>query len=272
VYSRIVLRGFDTLVQNETMARKPTLSPTKITTYLACPSKYRWTYVDDRGKWYLRAKSYYSFGSTLHRVLERFHDAGDRGVTTTDEALKAYEESWIDAGFSSAEEMAEAFGEGQHILERHIEEHRKMERPGRTLFVEKTLTRDLGEFRLMGRVDRIDEFDDGTLEIVDYKSGRESVTEDDVSGDIAIACYQFLLRSMYPDRPIRAAIVAVRTGARATTAMTEEEYLEFERDLTLLGNEILSVDYDCLTPQRKPLCDRCDFLSLCRKHPEFSDG
>ena len=32
-------------------------------------------YVDDRGKWYLKAKSYYSFGTTLHRVLERFHDA-----------------------------------------------------------------------------------------------------------------------------------------------------------------------------------------------------
>ena len=71
------------------MARKQTLSPSKITTYLACPVKFGWTYLDPRGKWYLKSKSYYSFGSTLHKVLERFHNAGDTGVTTVGDALQA---------------------------------------------------------------------------------------------------------------------------------------------------------------------------------------
>ncbi|HCE00424.1 MAG TPA: hypothetical protein DER07_05235, partial [Armatimonadetes bacterium] len=83
------------------MARKPTLSPTKISTYLACPSKYRWTYVDERGRWYIRSKSYFSFGTTLHKVLQRFHDSRDAGVQTVGQALAAYEESWIEAGFES---------------------------------------------------------------------------------------------------------------------------------------------------------------------------
>ena len=65
--------------------------------------KYLWTYVDSRGKWYLKAKSYYSFGTTLHKVLERFHDPGDTSVSTVGEALKVNEESWIVAGYASAE-------------------------------------------------------------------------------------------------------------------------------------------------------------------------
>ena len=73
--------------------------------------KYLWTYVDARGKWYLKAKSYYSFGTTLHKVLERFHDSGDVGVTTVGDALKVYEESWLEAGYASPEEMQEAFEE-----------------------------------------------------------------------------------------------------------------------------------------------------------------
>ena len=56
--------------------RKPTLSPTKIRTYLECAVKYRYVYVDKIGRFYLRARSYYSFGSTLHHVLQDFPRAG----------------------------------------------------------------------------------------------------------------------------------------------------------------------------------------------------
>jgi RecB family exonuclease len=251
--------------------RKPTLSPSKITTYLACPVKYRWTYVDDRGKWYLRSKSYYSFGNTLHRVLERFHDSGDVGVTTTDEVLAAYEESWIDAGYSNAEEMAEAFGEGRDILERHVQETLTKPKEAKTIFVERQFRKDLGDFALLGRVDRVDEYEDGTLEIVDYKSGREKVEYEDVAHDIAMCCYQLLLRHKFPGVPVRARIVALRTGSSASASMTDEEALEFERDILALGREILNEDYDELVPIFKPLCPYCDFLPLCRKHPEFAE-
>ncbi|HEY0867819.1 MAG TPA: PD-(D/E)XK nuclease family protein [Fimbriimonas sp.] len=253
------------------MPRKPTLSPSKITTYLACPVKFRWTYVDARGRWYLRSKSYYSFGSSLHRVLERFHDSNDAGVTTTDEALGALEESWIDAGFSSAEEMAEAYGEGREILERYVSVTKQRPTEAKTLFVERQLRYDLGDFVLIGRLDRLDEWPDGRLEVVDYKSGRQEVTEEEVADDIAMACYQLLVRRKFPDRPVCATIIALRTGASATVGLTDEQIDEFEADLRRLGNDILGEDYEELVPVFKPLCLRCDFLPLCRKHPEFAE-
>ncbi len=251
--------------------RKPTLSPSKITTYLACPVKYRWTYVDDRGKWYLRSKSYYSFGTTLHRVLERFHNEGDSGVSTQAEVLAAYEESWIDAGFSSAEEMAEAFGEGKQILTRHVQ--MQMDRPklAKTLFLERQFRWDMGEFALIGRVDRVDEYEDGTLEIVDYKSGRESVSQEEVASDIAMGCYQLLLKRKFPDRQVKATILALRSGESCSSSMTDAELNDFERDIHTLGMEILNEDYPDLIPVYKPLCGRCDFIPLCRKHHEYQE-
>lgn len=251
------------------MSRKPTLSPSKLTTYLACPLKYRWTYVDPRGKWYLKSKSYYSFGTTLHRVLERFHDAGDTGVETTHQALAALEENWVDAGFSSADEMAEAFGEGKAILERYVEERIQKPIPGKTLHVEKLFRMDMGEFDLVGRVDRVDEHEDGSLEIVDYKSGRGTVDVDDVSSDIAMSCYQVLLRNQYPDRQIKATIVAIRSGIEASYSMPLDEMEEFVFDLKELGHRIMCHDYYELVPVAKGLCPQCDFLRICRKHDEF---
>lgn len=251
------------------MPRKPTLSPSKLTTYLACPVKYRWTYVDPRGRWYMRAKSYYSFGTTLHRVLERFHDSGDVGVSTTAEALAAYEESWIDAGYSSAEEMAEAYGEGREILERHVNLALTVASDAKTLFVERQLRKDLGAFVLLGRVDRVDQYADGTIEVVDYKSGRETVRPEDVENDIAMACYMLLLRHHFPDAPIRARILALRSGDSAIATLDEAALAQLEADLRALGTKILHEDYAEMTPLPKALCARCDFLPLCKAHEDF---
>ena len=41
-----------------------------------------------------------------------------------------------------------------------------------TIATEKTISCDMGRFKLSGRVDRIDRHADGRLEIIDYKSGR----------------------------------------------------------------------------------------------------
>lgn len=251
------------------MARKPTLSPSKITTYLACPVKYKWTYVDARGRWLLRSKSHYSFGSSLHAALQRFHDSSDAGVTTTHQAVAALEEGWIDAGYGSQEEMSQALAEGKEILESYLEQVQKEPITAETIWVEKMLRLDLGDFVLMGRLDRVDEHSDGTIEVLDYKSGRSGVSDEEVHQDIAMGCYQLMLRAQFPDRPVQATIIALRAGMRASAALTDDEAEQLRADLLALGAEMLNRDYESLEPVPKALCHSCDFLSLCRRHPGF---
>ena len=245
--------------------RLPTLSPSKITTFLACPTKFYWTYIDPKGRWYLRSKSYYSFGTTLHNVLQRFHDSGDTGVTTTAEAVAALEESWIESGYSSQDEMMQAMAEGKAIVETYVEAKLREPVTSQTLMVEKLLKKDMGEFILNGRIDRVEEWDDGTLEIVDYKSGRLGVTEDDILSDLAMSCYQVLLREKFPDRTIVASIVALRTGKKATAGLDRSELDRFVADLQVLGGMIIGQEWEGHSPLKKPLCASCDFLPLCSR-------
>jgi RecB family exonuclease len=251
------------------VARKPTLSPSKITTYLACPVKFKWTYLDARGRWYLRSKSYYSFGTSLHRALERFHDSGDVGVQTTNEAVAALEESWIDAGYRSADEAAEALSEGREIVSRYVADQLLINRSSRTLFTERQMRVAMPSFDLVGRVDRLDEHEDGTLEIVDYKSGRAEVEVSEVQADIAMCCYALLVKRKYPEQSVRGTIIALRSGASATASWTDTDIELIEEDLVALGAQILSDDFPEMRPSPKPLCAHCDFLPLCRKDPEF---
>ena len=249
--------------------KKPNLSPSKISTYLACSVKYMWTYVNPKGRWYLRAKSYYSFGTTLHKVLQRFHDEGDQGVRTVHEAISAMEESWIDAGYSSAKEMQEAMGEGKEIISSYITKFQMEPVTAKTIMIEKMLKLDLGDFNLIGRVDRVDEHEDGSLEIIDYKSGREGVTNEEVESDLAMGCYQLLLKSLYPDRKVSASIVALRSNEKATASMDHNALEEFKSDIITLGQEVLHRDYESIIPVWKDICPTCDFLPLCKKHSEF---
>ena len=253
------------------MARQPTLSPTKLTTYLACPTKYKWTYVDPRGKWYIRAKSYYSFGTTLHHVLQRFHDAQDQGVTTVEQAVAEVEESWVEAGYRTHAEMLQAQAEGKSLVARYVENALSEPITAETKFIEKMLRLNLGEFALIGRMDRVDEHPDGTLEIIDYKSGRAAVTEEEVANDIAMGCYQLILQGHFPDQPIRATIIAIRTGAKASHALSDEEREALREQLLTLGAEILHRDWEHHEPRAKVLCHRCDFLPLCQRHPGFKE-
>lgn len=254
------------------VVRKPSLSPSKIATYLACPVKYRWTYIDPRGKMFLRSKAYYSFGASLHFVLQRFHDSDDAGVTTASQATAKLEESWISAGYSSPEEAAEALAEGRELITQYVEAYQARAATARTLHVEKQLRDDFGSFVLIGRIDRIDEHEDGTLEIVDYKSGWDETTIEELRDDLAMNCYQLLVRSKMPGRRVLSTIVALRSNHHATYEPSHEELALFKRDLESLGIEIIERNYDELRPTSKPICFDCDFLPLCSRDEEFAES
>ncbi|HEV2471987.1 MAG TPA: PD-(D/E)XK nuclease family protein, partial [Chthonomonadales bacterium] len=200
--------------------RKPVLSPTRINTYLECAVKYRYIYLDKIGRYYLRARSYYSFGSTLHQVLQGFHESG--GEQSSDEMAQALHAGWIDAGYQSAEQEAEHLAAGEQIVRAYHAGYAERETQQiETIATEKSIRFDMGPFVLAGRVDRIDRHPDGLLEIIDYKSGRMEVTPEEIAADLAMSCYQLILRRLFPAQQVTATIYCLRNGATATYRMSD---------------------------------------------------
>ena len=253
------------------MARKPNFSPTKISTYLECPTKYRYVYIDKIGRFFLKSKSFYSFGSTLHHVLQVFHAEG--ATASIDEMLAVYRSGWIGAGYESPEQEAEYAALGEEILRSYHSSAMLRKSLGiETLFTEKQFSADLGEFVVSGRFDRLDIHPDGALEIVDYKSGRMDTSADEMSDDLAMRIYQVILRRNYPDARVIATIHALRTGHEASDEMPSERAAEFEAYLADIAAEILNRDFDEAVPKRIQICETCDFRSRCeqywRKHKQ----
>ena len=153
-------------------ARKPSLSPTKISTYLTCPLKYRYVYLDKIGKYYQKSRSYFSFGTSLHQTLETYHTS--ETPPTVEQMSERLDTAWISAGYQDKQQEAEHKSLGQEIVQAyHSSQVERIEQQVETIATEKTLKWDMDTWCLTGRVDRLDRHPDGTIEIVDYKSGKK---------------------------------------------------------------------------------------------------
>lgn len=245
--------------------RKLTLSPTKISTYLACRLMFKYTYIDKISRYYYQPKSYHSFGASLHRALESFHKQGGAECISPEQLVDQMHESWTSVGYMSLEHEQAHKAVAQEMLQHYHEEH--LVTGVKTLFTEKVLRVDMGDFVLMGRVDRIDEHPDGRLEIIDYKSGRLSVSEDDVRNDLAMGIYAYLLRRTFTDHPVSASIYCLRSGCVATVEFSEHELADIEEGVTAVAREIAMIDKETVIAPEwlEFVCPTCDYLRLCAR-------
>lgn len=248
--------------------RKLVLSPTRLRIFLECPAQYRLEYVDKLGRFYHRPRAGFSFGHSLHRTLETFHAAGGAAQVSLEELTATLERSWMAQGYQSEEQESAYRQEAQRLLEAYHRAAVPAEAPAATLlYAEKTLRADLSaEIALSGRVDRVDEHADGSLEIVDYKSGRETVSEDDIAGSLAMGIYQLLLHRLHPDRRIRATLVALRTGASASHEQSADEREELEAQCLEWGEAIRDRDWNSVLPVLNDHCPHCDFQPYCQRY------
>ena len=189
------------------MARKFTVSPTKLRTFYQCPAKYKLEYIEKLGRFYRKPRAGFSFGASLHNVLEQFHAQGGAESVTVETLTETLAAKWQSQGYKDAQQEQTYKAEAVKILETY--HARAVEVPvseiPTLLYAEKTLNAPLSpEIVLSGRVDRVDEHMDGALEIVDYKSGREVVEPEHVAGALAMSIYQALLKHHHPSRPLDA--------------------------------------------------------------------
>ncbi len=244
--------------------RKPTFSPTRIASFLECAVKYRYIYLDKIGRFYQKPRGYFSLGSSLHSVLKQFHDGGC--TFTLDEMTSTFASSWISAGYSTPEEEALNRVAGDEMVRAYYADWQNRRACDvQTISVERTFTRDMGAWKLSGRIDRLDMHSDGVVEIVDYKSGRLQVTEEEIANDLAMRCYMLLVQSSFPQHKVCATIYCLRSGATATASMTADEQTEFIYWLNSLCDEIMAKDFQNQFPVRMEICADCDFLRVCRR-------
>jgi len=160
-------------------------TPTRLTTWLDCPRRYRFTYLDRPVPPKGPPWAHTSMGAAVHSALADWWSLPfpqrqpGRGV----DLLRR---RWLTEGFRDPEQSAAVRDRAVGWVEEYL---LRVDPAVEPLGVERTVATPTERLALSGRVDRIDPADGGGMVVIDYKTGRRAPDPDDVRGSLALALY-----------------------------------------------------------------------------------
>lgn len=241
-------------------------------TYLLCPRKYRYTYIEKLFKKQKRAVNvYFIFGNAVHLTCKEFYQrrAEERSIENLYDIFReTWKRSGIRAFFKSREEEKELGEKGLYMLSNFYNSFGQKF----PYLIEHYMENIFKDYILFGRVDRIDLSADGTLQIVDYKTNKYyDVGEDNEERErktIQLKFYAYLLNSLKPN---------VTSASYYYFEEDKFDTVEFNRESAkYLGewfDEIVNdIRYD-RTFEKKfgKHCNFCDFYKLCHNMEQDSE-
>jgi len=246
------------------------LSPHKIDLFKKCKRWYYFEYLDPEiskiKKQIKKKRPPVEMGNFVHDALTLFfkEPPEKRNWETMAEILKNI---WNgprgkEYGFNSLEEEREYYRGASSMLKWFIENENlkpfifalPISPPGRS-YDDYLKIPFADELELGGKIDRIDLAEDGSLEIIDYKTGKPG------NNFLQLLIYVFLAEGLYGKKVSKAMNLYLKTGKKEVT-VPEEGIRERARiDILRLAEEIEKEDE--WPPKISKLCAFCDYLDYC---------
>jgi RecB family exonuclease len=260
-----------------TVAEQPTLegmprrlypaTATRLNTWLDCPRRYRFTYLDRPPPPKGPPWAHNTLGAAVHVALaDYFRLPAEKRTRET--AVRLVDRAWRTDGFRN-DAQAEAWRvRAREMVDGYVD---RLDPGLEPRGVERTVAVVHGGVALSGRVDRIDERGP-ELVIVDYKTGRHVLSTDDARSSLALALYA------------AAATRTLRTPCRRVELhhLPSGEVVSWEHDEASLARHLGRAEQigaecaeagqafraghtgdDIFPPRPSPMCGWCDFRQHC---------
>ena len=234
------------------------LTATKLQNYQQCPRAYYYQY--ERGLGINRSFAAPALGRTLHKALEEF--AWNWHYYEPKPQLNWMIECWKSVNGDLTRELQQ---EGEAIL---INYYDKFVAPRDTLkkplAVEGRIHRIVSfhnvEFKITGRYDRLDWFEDG-LELIDYKSSKTIKTFEDGDVDLQLGLYCLALEPIYHCSLKQMSLIYLRQAEVINFSVTDAHKHQVKETIAEIAEQ-LRIDTEW-KPNPCENCDRCTFRNYC---------
>ena len=250
--------------------REPILrfSYSALNTFKTCPRRYEYNYLLKIPQ---PPNGAASFGSSLHNTLNEFYKLVDQSKQASlfedydedlslNRLLTIYEDKWISVGYESREHHDTLKKRGGEILEKFYG-HFKDEIT-RIEFLEKGFKLKMGKYTITGRIDRADKLPDGTLEVIDYKSGK-SKSQKDVDKDQQLAIYALATKECFDQPASKLTLYFLDEDLKVTTEPNADMLEKIRDGIVETADKINESDF-APTPS-KFVCGFCPYNRICDK-------
>ena len=228
------------------------ISYSRISAYLFCPYKYKLIYIDNR---YIPVNADIIFGQIIHKTLEQYHSRNGKDLQ---ELMECYDASWKNEGFESPQQSFEYYRRGTEMLENYFKSFSVSD--VKILYTEKSFDANIGKYRFVGIIDRIDEYPDGKKEIMDYKTHARVWEQERLDKDLQLTLYAYACKNVFGFNPDKISVYFLSNNTKMYTRRSAKE-IEDSINLALnTAENIMSDNFEADTAK----CGNCDFKLKCK--------
>jgi len=241
------------------------LSPSKVSAFSECGQAFKFSAVDRLPE---PASPWTAKGTLVHLALERLHADVPAGTRTPDVAARLVRDSVDDVlGAAECEGMdvgdLDAFTEDAQHLARNVF---LLEDPNRVRAVglELKLEARIGDLLLRGVIDRLDLRADGSLVVVDYKTGRAPGIRDEKARLAGVHFYAYLVEQTFGVLPAQVQLLHLREPLVLSSTPTDRSRAGLRRRTAAMWT---AIEQACATdgfqPRPSGLCSVCGYRQIC---------
>lgn len=114
---------------------------------------------------------------------------------------------------------------------------------------------------IQGVFDRVDRLGEDRYKVIDYKAGTVVPTQEDLDSDLQLSLYGLAFWKMTGSIPEELVLYHLRENAELSTARTQEDLEETERQILAAGDRMSRKDG--LNPRESGECKWCDYAEYC---------
>jgi DNA helicase-2/ATP-dependent DNA helicase PcrA len=241
----------------------------QLETYERCPWAYKYLQLL---KIPLPPKPATTFGRVIHNTLRAWLAGALAGSAqgdlfgqavkpelSRDKLLEIYEESWQDYGYANRAEAEDYRKLGREMLNNFYETWAGQSAPN-VLWLEKKFYPRLGGELLDCTLDRVDQLPDGTVEIIDYKTGAPK-PKPGFADKRQLLLYQVALEQLSGLQVSRLTYYYLKTGEAVSFTAKPADLEKINEWVVSTIKEIKSFDF---TPRPAAhVCQYCDISHIC---------
>ncbi len=231
------------------------LSYSQVNTFKMCPLRYSYSYMMKIPQ---PESAVGNFGTSIHETLKEFYRQLKAGKEI-DMALmeKLFNENWVPYGYDSVQHHDAQKKLGLEMLGKYFEENSKpWVLPS---FIERPFSLKVGEYLLTGRIDRIDKLEDGTYEIIDYKTGAVQ-QESGLKRDLQLSIYALACKEVFGIEVSKLSLYFMQDNSKISTTRSSDD-IEGTKDQIIESIEEMYASKFSPTPGFH--CNHCPYKLIC---------
>ncbi|MDR1122490.1 MAG: PD-(D/E)XK nuclease family protein [Endomicrobium sp.] len=232
------------------------ISYSRVNTYLFCPHKYKLVYLDN---FHIPINSDITFGHIIHKTLELFHGIGGQSC---DVLFECYGSAWKNDGFKNLQQVFEYYHRGNQMLKNYYISF--CETKPEVLYVEKSFGTNIGKYKFVGIIDRIDKHPDNTYEIMDYKTHIQVWEQERVDKDLQLTFYAYACKNIFGFNPDKISVYFLSDNKKIYSKRTQDDINNAVNMAIDIAEKISAESFD---PDLSK-CFICNFKFKC-KHSQF---